>query len=212
MKIVAYNKCSLLDYNPYLSAVVFTPGCNMNCAYCHNKDLLHSTDYLSESDILEHLANSSMLDAVVISGGEPTLQGQAVIDFAAQVKALGYRLKLDTNGSNPQLLKRLIEQNYVDYIAMDIKAEPQDYRLVSGLSFDKVKQSIDLIRAFSNYEFRTTVYPLISLDSLERLCQTYQHDHYFLQQYRKMEDDTLEPYPDQTLQSIADRYHIPLRS
>lgn len=214
MKIVAYNKCSLIDYDPYLAAVVFTPGCNMTCAYCHNWDLLHSINYFNEDKIFNHLSQErqrQMLDAVVISGGEPTLQGQAVLDFIKKIKPLGYKIKLDTNGSNPHLLRQLIDGDYIDYIAMDIKATPEDYIKVSGLAYDRVKQAIPILRNFGQYEFRTTVYPQISLESLDRLCRTHQHDHYFLQQYRKVTQHGLTPYAPARLKEIADRYGIPVR-
>lgn len=227
MKIVAYNKCSLLDYDPYIAAVVFTLGCNMSCAYCHNRDLLHSLKYIGEDLILEHLRKSKMLDALVISGGEPTLQGQLLLDFLQKIRNLSLpdspsaksseqksrklRIKLDTNGSNPRLLTKIIESGLVDYIAMDIKATPEKYPQICGLPFDFVKKSIPILRQFGAYEFRTTVYPEISLQELESLCQTYQHDNYFLQQYRRIETDGLIPYDDEILQTIADKYSVKTR-
>lgn len=256
MKIVAYNKCSLLDYHPYIAAVVFTPGCNMICAYCHNQALLHSHDYIEEDVIFRHLQHSKMLEAIVITGGEPTLQGQALIEFLRRVRSCfpvvsmsisesrnisdkdqdmtrpapasasswpghqpdmpalqtsGLKIKLDTNGTNPKLLAQILEAGLVDYVAMDIKATPEKYVQICGLPFDRVKDSLYLLRAFGAYELRTTVYPEITLSELENLCQTYQADPYFLQQYRRIEANGLIPYDDDVLQRVAAKYQIPLR-
>ena len=228
MKIVAYNKCSLLDYHPYIAAVAFTPGCNMCCAYCHNRSLLHCRDYIDENVIFTHLKRSKMVEAIVISGGEPTLQGQELIFFLQKLRNLfsgclsedasfaelpvkPLKIKLDTNGSNPELLAKILALRLVDYVAMDIKATPESYQRICGLSFDRVKDSIALLREFGAYEFRTTAYPKITLGELEQLCMTYQKDPYFLQQYRRIQEDGIPPYDNETLQAIAETYKIKAR-
>lgn len=132
MLIGGLHKCSTVDYPGLLSLVIFTCGCNMNCSYCHNRELISSRmDSVYEvKEITEFLhKRKGLIDAVVISGGEPTLQAD-LIDFVADVKALGFKVKLDTNGTRPEVLEKLIESGMVDFIAMDIKAPPEKYPLV----------------------------------------------------------------------------------
>lgn len=221
MKIVAYNKCSLIDYPGYISSVVFTPYCNMCCEFCHNKELLCSKKYIEPSVVFRHLKNSKMLEAIVISGGEPTIQGEELIAFLYEIhrqKELeegalpaDFKIKLDTNGSNPHVLEKILKAQLVDYVAMDIKTKPEDYVKISGLAFDEVKKSLTLLRQFGSYELRTTAYPKITLVQLEELCKTYQNENYYLQQYRPVSADSPAPYDDSILAEMALKYHVGLR-
>lgn len=161
MRIGGFQKCSLIDYPGKLSAIVFTLGCNFKCSYCHNPELVNPELFpkpIPEEDILSFLRKrKGKLDALVITGGEPTLQ-EDLVEFALKVKELDFLVKLDTNGSNSRILEKLI--GIVDYVAMDIKAPLEKYQQVSNSSIDtgEIKKSIELImNSKRDYEFRTTV-------------------------------------------------------
>lgn len=162
MKICGLEKLSLVDYPGNASAVVFTGGCNFLCPFCHNSGLVYSqVPQLSTDEVMEYLMNrKKLLDGVVISGGEPTLQPD-LVEFIKSVKSLGYKVKLDTNGTNPKVLKELFSQNLLDFVAMDIKNGPSYYSEITGVknvSIEKLKESIDLIKTSGvDYEFRTTL-------------------------------------------------------
>ncbi len=210
MKIAAYNPCSFLDYPGKISAVIFTQGCNMNCPYCHNAGLT-AEKVLDEADIFKHLeSRKGSIDGVVISGGEPTIH-KDLPELLKKVKSLGYPVKLDTNGSNSRLLEEIIRKNLVDYIAMDIKTVPEAYEAISGMTYDSVRDSISILRAFGSCEFRTTVYPSIDIPSLERLCKEYSKDAFYLQQFRVNSVDDPEPYPVSVMASLEQRYGVKVR-
>ncbi len=163
MKIGGLQKFSLIDYPEKICAIVFTQGCNFRCPYCHNPELANPDlyeDCIPEEEIFSFLEKrKGKLDAVSITGGEPTLQPD-LIDSIKKIKAMGYFVKIDTNGSHPETLKKLIEDKLIDYVAMDVKAPLEKYRKItrSKTNPDLIKQSIDLIKK-SNipHEFRTTV-------------------------------------------------------
>ena len=150
------EKLSLVDYDNKLSCTLFTNYCNFQCDFCHNALLLKEEQYLTWNEIKEYLeSRKRMLDAVVISGGEPTLKPQ-LFDVCKEIKAMGFLIKLDTNGTNPHVLKKLIEEKLVDYIAMDIKNDEAGYDLVTKVktNMDKIKESIKLIMNSNiDYEF-----------------------------------------------------------
>lgn len=170
MKIGGLNKFSLSDYPGKVAAVVFTQGCNFHCPWCHNGSLIAinvpDDSLISEEKFFQFLeGRTNQLDAVVVSGGEPTIQPDLPA-FVYRIKAMGFAVKLDTNGSKPEVLKELLENNPVDYIAMDIKAPFVIYDRLTGVRspISQIKESIELI-ANSNidHEFRTTaVEPLLS--------------------------------------------------
>ncbi|HSA06947.1 MAG TPA: anaerobic ribonucleoside-triphosphate reductase activating protein [Candidatus Gastranaerophilales bacterium] len=175
MIIGGFQKFSLLDYPGKISSIIFTQGCNFACSYCHNKELIRTKQYnniVTPEEILSFLKERrKKIDAVVITGGEPTLQPD-LISFIKQIKTLGFLVKLDTNGSNPDVLKEIIKTNCVDYIAMDIKAPFEKYFFVIKKEIDteKIKKSMDLIKNSGiKHEFRTTV--LKSLLSEEDIIQ-----------------------------------------
>ena len=148
MKIYGFQKLTLLDYPEHLAALVFTGGCNFRCPWCHNGDLIHpSSDMpcLDEREVLSQLERrASMLEGVVISGGEPTLQPD-LRDFITSCRNMGYKIKLDTNGSRPEILIPLLEDGLVDYVAMDIKADKKTYGTAAGLEnldIDSIEKSI----------------------------------------------------------------------
>ncbi|MFA4930821.1 MAG: anaerobic ribonucleoside-triphosphate reductase activating protein [Patescibacteria group bacterium] len=161
MKISGLHKTSLIDYPGHIAAIVFTQGCNFRCAYCHNSQLLNcqTEGSIKTREVFDFLANRRQkLNGLVITGGEPTLQPD-LLDFIKQVKSLGYDIKLDTNGSHSSMLKEIIDQQLVDYIAMDIKAPLDKYAKIVGKKINtaEIKKSIDLIiDSHIDHEFRTT--------------------------------------------------------
>lgn len=161
MKIGGFQKTSLIDYPDKISAIVFTQGCNFRCGYCHNPELIKTDGSLiEESFVLDFLESRiGKLDAVVITGGEPTLQND-LIEFIKQIKNMNYLVKLDTNGTSPEIILRLLNEKLIDYIAMDIKAPLNKYADIVNLKInvDSVIKSINLIiNSNIDYEFRTTV-------------------------------------------------------
>lgn len=162
MEFVGLDKMSMLDYEDYVSAVIFAPKCNFRCPFCHNGDsVLNSSVEIPFKDIIDYLeSRKGLLDAVVVTGGEPTLMPD-LENKIRQIKELGYEVKLDTNGTNPELLKHLIDEKLIDYVAMDIKNSKEKYALTAGCKFvdlEKIKQSIDILKNSGiRYEFRTTL-------------------------------------------------------
>lgn len=164
MNIHGFYKLTLLDYPKHLACSIFTGGCNFRCPFCHNASLVTHVSpktELREQDILDFLQTRvGILDGVCITGGEPSLQTDLKV-FMTKIKEMGYLIKLDTNGTQPQIIQSLIQNNLVDYIAMDIKNSAQKYAItvdVPSFDFSPIKQSIDLIMESSiEYEFRTTV-------------------------------------------------------
>ena len=162
MIIGGFQKFSLIDYPGKISCIVFTQGCNFRCPYCHNPELIPFMPLvkIKEETILSFLERrKGKIDAVVITGGEPTIH-QDLLKFIQKIREMGYLIKLDTNGSNPEMLEIIINHSLVDYIAMDIKAPLEKYREVihSVISLEEVKRSIRMImNSGIKYEFRTTV-------------------------------------------------------
>ncbi|MFA5750029.1 MAG: anaerobic ribonucleoside-triphosphate reductase activating protein [Candidatus Shapirobacteria bacterium] len=161
MNIGGLEKFSLIDYPGKISAVIFTQGCNFRCPYCHNPELLSiRKGIINEESVLIFLEKrKKQLEAVVITGGEPTLQSD-LIPFLTKIKQMGYLIKLDTNGSDPEIIKKITELNLVDYVAMDIKASLDKYSEVVGVKVNKenILKSINLlIQDNIDYEFRTTI-------------------------------------------------------
>lgn len=163
MKITGLQKMTLLDFPGRIACTVFLQGCNFRCPFCHNADLLgpEGETAISAEDLLSFLKKrKGMLDGVCITGGEPTVQ-QDLPELLRSVKALGYPVKLDTNGSNPAMLKALVQEGLVDYVAMDIKNCRKKYGMtagVPGLAMEKIEESMTfLLEGTVDYELRTTV-------------------------------------------------------
>ncbi|MDR2573596.1 MAG: anaerobic ribonucleoside-triphosphate reductase activating protein [Desulfovibrio sp.] len=157
MRIGGLQKTTMLDFPGRISAVVFTQGCNFLCPYCHNPDLvLYKQETLALADVVAFLARrGKMLEGVVISGGEPTLH-DALPTFCATLKNLGYAVKLDTNGSRPDVLRALFAANLLDYVAMDIKGNPRSYpEEIARNVGDDVLKSVNIIQESGiKHEFR----------------------------------------------------------
>lgn len=162
-KILGFEKLSLLDFDDKITAVIFLGGCNMRCPFCHNFDLVmmpENCEEISFDEVLEYLKKrKNVLDAVTFTGGEPTLD-KDLKNMIKQVKDLGYVIKLDSNGTNPKVIKDLVEPHLIDYVAMDIKNSFTNYHKTCGtnISLENVKESIRyLMNSGIDYEFRTTI-------------------------------------------------------
>ncbi|NNG00476.1 MAG: anaerobic ribonucleoside-triphosphate reductase activating protein [Desulfobacteraceae bacterium] len=178
MVIGGLHKNSLIDYPGKISCVVFLSGCNFHCPYCHNPGLAMGKpdQIIPETRLFEFLEKRrSFLDGVVITGGEPTLSPE-LAGLCERIHSLGYSIKLDTNGSRPEILNALIELSLVDYIAMDIKTEPSGYTpdLTTACGAEPILDSIDLLKkAPLPYEFRTTcVSPFINETIIRNIGRT----------------------------------------
>ncbi|MBO7156006.1 MAG: anaerobic ribonucleoside-triphosphate reductase activating protein [Clostridia bacterium] len=163
MIIKGIQKLTLLDYPQKVACTLFTAGCNFRCPFCHNASLVKGDDgaVLNETEVLKYLKlRQGILDAVCITGGEPTLQSD-LKEFILKVKELGYCVKLDTNGYKPEVLKELVNEGLLDYVAMDIKNSKEGYARTAGLQnidINKIEESVDfLMQGNVDYEFRTTV-------------------------------------------------------
>lgn len=171
MKIGGLIKFSMIDFPGKVAAILFTRGCNLRCAYCHNPELLEYNaalpDAISEEELNDFLIKrKGRLDGIVITGGEPTLQPD-LAEFCAKLKKLGYQVKLDTNGTNPSVVENLLKQNLVDFIAMDIKAPFDKYEAVCQRPVDteKVKQTMALLEEYKiPHQYRTTYYKTVLND------------------------------------------------
>ena len=186
MNVAGLVKTSTVDYPGKLACVVFTAGCNYDCRFCHNRALLSNPPLLDEKEVHAFLTKRvNLLEGVVISGGEPTLQ-KDLIPFASRIKELGYAVKLDTNGSDPEILNQLLQRALVDYVAVDYKAPFQKYPDVCGQPATGVAECVDMLRKSSvAWELRTTVIPQLGIGDLMAMAQTLPAlPLYALQRYR----------------------------
>jgi pyruvate formate lyase activating enzyme len=225
MVIGGLQKNSLIDYPGKISCVIFLSGCNFDCPYCHNPDLAQGCakipSALDENNILAFLAShKTFLDGVVISGGEPTLQ-KDLEDLCTKIKAMGYPVKLDTNGSRPHVLQHLVEDGLIDYIAMDIKSDPHAYAPAIQKNYDPepILTSIRiLMESGIAYEFRTTcLKPFVDarivanigqviegarLYALQQFCDTtVLNPRFFKEKNRRYSDEELL-----ALKAVADEW------
>jgi len=167
-RIVGFNRTSLLDWDGRVSALIYLPGCNFRCPFCHNRQLVLAPEEYEEIpfDFIESFVreNSEFLDGIVVTGGEPTIH-KDLPELIRRIKGLGMRVKLDTNGSNPEMLEDLIRAGLIDCVAMDLKAPlDQRYDDLAGVHVDveKLKRSIKAIMESGiEYEFRTTMVPIL---------------------------------------------------
>lgn len=196
MKILGFNKTTLLDYPGRVACTIFLGGCNFRCPFCHNKDIVLASDSInaySQDEIFAFLKKrKGILTGVCITGGEPTINDD-LPDFIADIKKLGYKVKLDTNGSNPAMLASLVDSGLIDDCAMDIKNAPEKYdTTVSFSALPNIKKSVDFLvsqpcangNSFS-YEFRTTlVKELHGETDLLSICEWIKGANaYYLQSY-----------------------------
>ena len=222
MDLASYLKTSWIDYPDKIASVIYTRGCNFNCPFCHNKDLIYDkTLMVSQEEVWQHLKKrKNILEGVVISGGEPTLQ-KDLIPFIGRIKDLGYKVKLDTNGYAPQVLKKLLDLNLLDYVAMDVKNNLGDYKKTIGLSIDlsNIVKSIELvINSGLDYEFRTTwmkaFHDLAKVDSLGAMIKGAKR--YVFQQYqysnKQIVDEDFKYFTKEEMapmiQKLKEHYHV----
>jgi len=185
-----FEKSTLIDYPGKIAAMVYTIGCNFRCPYCHNPELVDETVEItfSEEEILRFLdTRRGLLDGLVITGGEPTLHDD-LLEFIAKVKAKGFLVKLDSNGTRPAMLREAIDRKLVDYIAMDIKSPLRKYSgtVARPVDVEAIKESIDLLRkGLVEYEFRTTlIKSLVSREDLHEIaCEIAGAQRYYLQKF-----------------------------
>lgn len=211
MLIKGLVKTTLIDYPAKVACTIFLAGCNFRCPYCQNPDLVNydGLPTIPQEEVFEHLkSRKKWLDGVCVSGGEPTLNKE-LPEFLRKIKSMGFLVKLDTNGTNPEMLKKLLDEKLVDYIAMDIKAPLERYGEVvrAKVNLEKIRQSVEIIQnsgiasaraqdsrtSFAiDYEFRTTVVPtLLGGNDIEKICLWLRGSkRYYLQQFRP--DTTLD--------------------
>jgi pyruvate formate lyase activating enzyme len=200
MKIGGLLRNSWIDFPGLVSCVVFTPGCNFRCPYCHNPHLVTGPlpeGVPDENEVLAFLdRRRGLLDGVVVSGGEPTLR-KGLVSFCTKVKALGFKVKLDTNGSGPDSVAALLSRGLVDYVAMDIKSDLPGYPALAGPGFDPgaLERSIGLIMDRApDYEFRTTcVRPFVDREIVARIAGMIRGARRYILQGCSLRGSLLDP-------------------
>ena len=225
MKIKGFETFSLVNYPGEACCVIFLQGCNFKCGFCYNPQLVlrEEPQTYEQKEILDFLKKrKGKLTGICITGGEPLLTIEE--DFLAKIKRLGYKIKIDTNGSNPEKLKSLIDNNLVDYIAMDIKGSPEDYEKITNrkIIIKNIEDSIKLISKFPNHEFRTTIlkrfhneenikktlewiYKLINKKIENYSLQGFKNVGNFIDNDFKNEENTSKEFLDK-LRNIAKKY------
>lgn len=215
MIIKGLQKLSLIDYVPYTCCVIFTAGCNFRCSFCSNRDLVLNPEKLPTIPLEEFYQflkdQKQWLDAVCICGGEPTIH-KDLPEQIVHMRELGYKIKLDTNGSNPDVVEQLIHDKLIDYIAMDIKSPLHKYEEIVNVPVDKerIAQTVSLLlQNRIGYEFRTTAVPtLINEHDFEEIGQWINGaERFFIQQFSnksclKRALELLGPFPMETLQTF----------
>ena len=194
MKILGFQKLTLLDYPGKVACTIFIGGCNFRCPFCHNADLVlnpNTQETIPEEKIFATLKKrQGILEGVCVTGGEPTLVPELKL-FLKRIKALGYAIKLDTNGYKPEVLSEVVEEGLVDCVAMDIKNSPLKYAEAVGLGeldITKIQQSIDFLKKDTvDYEFRTTVVrELHTREDMQKIGRWISGcKRYFLQGYQE---------------------------
>ena len=213
MLILGLQKTTLLDYPGKIASTIFTGGCNFKCPYCHNRDLvMPPADVMAYSyeEIFNHLqVKKKVLDGVCITGGEPTLH-KDLPDFIKQVKDMGLLVKLDSNGTNPDMISSLINDGLIDYVAMDIKHSKAKYNSIASMTnFDlaPIEASVALLKEGKiDYEFRTTVVKgFVTYQDLVSILDYLGCSNYYLQKFEDRESNIvyhLDSYTDKELKDI----------
>ena len=216
MTIKGLQKLTLLDYPGALAAIVFVGGCNFRCPFCHNGTLvLGNEGDIDTEEFFSFLeSRRGRLSGVVVSGGEPTLYPD-LPEFIARIRALGYKVKLDTNGTNPDMIKSLVLDGLVDYVAMDIKNSPDSYAVTAGAvpDMEKIRQSVDFLLSGSvEYEFRTTlVRQFHTREDMEKIGKWIKGaKRYFLQNYKHTDGVISEGLDAHTTKTVAEFLEVVL--
>ena len=215
MKIWGLQKFSLIDYPGKIAWSIFLSGCDFRCRFCHNPELVFNEESnFSEKEVLDFLEKrKGKLEGVCITGGEPLINND-LIEFLKKIKNLGYEIKIDTNGSNSELLKKIIEDKLVDYIALDIKADKDNYNKISGVNIDitKIEKSLNLIiNSGIDYEVRTTaVRNYNNLEKIGEWLNNFKIKKYVIQNFvirDKLIDNNfkeIKQYSEEELNEIKD--------
>jgi len=217
MHVNAIINMTTLDYPGKVASVLFTSPCNWNCPFCHNPQFIQVNNKTIPEELLFDTLNSTMdlIDGVVITGGEPTLQSD-LIDFCKKLKGMGLSVKVDTNGSNPKMVRDMLESGAVDYIAMDIKSDGNKYDMACGnhlADIGVIWESAEVVTNFKNYEFRTTAVPLfIDRHSMHAICAILKDigaKNYYIQQYHNVMINVpffknVNPYSRKDLEDLLD--------
>ncbi|PLX26904.1 anaerobic ribonucleoside-triphosphate reductase activating protein [Candidatus Parcubacteria bacterium] len=230
MMIGGLDKFSLIDYPDHLAAIVFTQGCNFRCHFCYNpmlvvpfeQDKLNDTNRdkghpqtIAEDSLFLFLETRiRKLDAVVISGGEPTLHDD-LPEFVKKIKDMGFKVKLDTNGTRPEIIRGLLERGLLDYVAMDIKANEKKYDLATGTqpNMNNIKTSIDILKSSEiPHEFRSTIVPGIhKLEDINEMGELINKaDKWYLQQFQASKDlvnknfKNVQPFSDDMMKKMLE--------
>lgn len=190
MRIGGLQKTTLLDFPGLIAAIVFTDGCNLRCPWCHNASLVtgsSESQHISTEDFFQFLERrSKILDGVVVTGGEPTIHAD-LEEFIVRIRSYGMAVKLDTNGTRPDVLARLLDKNLLDYVAIDVKAAPEQYCRAAGVSVDLLSLSaaIEEARRAPRYEFRLTLVPGIHhLEDMKSYSRFLRRGPLYLQVFR----------------------------
>jgi pyruvate formate lyase activating enzyme len=201
MLIGGLQKTTLIDYPGKIACTVFTIGCNFRCPFCYATELvlpekIKNQPRISEKDFFEFLkGKQGLLEGVCICGGEPTIH-QDLPQFCQKIKKLNYSVKLDTNGSNPEMLKKLIDEGLIDYVAMDIKSSKEKYEVYTGIKINlsQIENSINLLKQGGvGYEFRTTLAPGMERKDIVKIAEWIgPAKGYFLQEFNKQKE-IIEP-------------------
>ena len=222
LEISGFLETSFVDWDGLISSVIYLPGCNLRCPFCHNHELIFSDKSPKDMKIkpqlvLNHLKDKKeWIDGLTVTGGEPTFHMGMLVPFLEHVKNIGLKVKLDTNGSNPAAIRKLIDMELVDYVAMDVKAQLSDdkYHAAVGvnLSVDKIKESIKLIIGSGvDHEFRTTVVPtLVSASDIPLIakdligCKLYVLQKFHNENAWKEPFNTMISYDDDEMKAMGD--------
>jgi len=189
INIKGIQKTTLIDYPGKIACIIFLGGCNFKCGYCYNSDVVfNKTSSISEEEVFSFLeTRKKYIEGVCITGGEPTIHKE-LPNFIRQIKSLGYKVKLDTNGTNPEIVELLINNNLIDYIAMDIKCGEEKYEKITQtfVPIEKIKRSIELIiKSGIEYEFRTTILPTFDVEEIQKIGLMIKGaNKHFIQQFK----------------------------
>ena len=217
MKIGGFQKLTLIDYPGRIAATVFLTGCNFRCPFCYSSELvlpekIKNQPKISEKEFFNHLKErKELIEGIVLCGGEPTIS-KGLTPLIKKIKKMGFSVKLDTNGSDPKLLKTLIDKKLVDYIAMDIKGPKERYNNFSGTKADvkKIQKSIDILKEGKvDSEFRSTIVPTLHKreDVIEMAKWIRGAKRHYLQNFRSEKTidpkfEKIKPYPQEYLLEI----------
>lgn len=220
MIIAGLQKMTITDFPENVACILFLKGCNFRCPYCHNSELIDykiDDNYILKEEVFDFLKKrQGILDGVVISGGEPTVN-KDLPKLIKEIRDLGFKIKLDTNGTNPQMLKELLEDGLIDYVAMDIKNVQTKYLETAGLSeknvqiLENVQKSIDILKKSNvDHEFRTTIMKNYhNIEDLEEINKLIGKDEkYFIQNFEDSEyvlDHNIEPFSEKELKEIKNK-------